>query len=208
MTESTHRPIVRLLLLSGLEAEDSEIRNELEDYEQQIAEFDVKLSEMGKIFDVDFDIEQFSEGHEQDVAEIAYRGLSAGHNLNDVLGGNVVKDSLDNLDNLYNVIIGAGRIYFPSDQQKLNSLSEKIEPKEDLDISDSPYTSEIKEVAKIIKDMIPKLRESITEDIKKKISQILSESLYYQQKRKRGQKQNFLQILENKGIIQAVENNE
>ena len=141
--------------------------------------------------------------------------MAAGHTLNKVLGGNVIKDSIDNLDNLYNVIIGAGRIYFPSDRDRLNSLADNVQPREDLDLSTSPYASEIKEVAKIIKEMIPKLRTIIVKDIANKIKQILSESIYYQQttrgkapKKKKGKmvvSQNFLQILENKGIIKAVE---
>ena len=215
MTESTYKLVDKLLMLSGLESEGTELRNELEDYEEQIVEFDTKLAEKGKVFDVNFDETQFSEGHEQDIAEIAYRGLAAGHTLNKVLGGNVIKDSIDNLDNLYNVIIGAGRIYFPSDRDRLNSLADNVQPREDLDLSTSPYASEIKEVAKIIKEMIPKLRTIIVKDIANKIKQILSESIYYQQttrgkapKKKKGKmvvSQNFLQILENKGIIKAVE---
>ena len=203
--------ISRLLLLSGLEG-DTELKeryNEVfEDYKEEMEEFDRVLQVHGKIFDIEFNVDDFTEGHEQDIAEITYRGLAAGFDLDDVLGGDVIKDQIDNLDNLYNVIIGAGRLYFPSDRDKLESLAQNIEPKEDLDFSTSPYASEIKEVAKIIRDMVPKLREAITKDIQDKITEILSKSLYYQQKRRKGQKRNFLQILENKGLITAVENNE
>ena len=110
------------------------------------------------------------------------------------------------MDNLYNVIIGAGRIYFSSEQQKLDSLAKKIQPSEDLNLQESPFAEEIKELAKIIKEMIPKLRQAITEDIKNKIEEIVSESLTYQKRRAKTSKRNFLKTLENQGIIRAVEN--
>ena len=177
-----------------------------DDNQEEIEEFDRVLQVYGKIFEIEFDESKFSEGHEQDIAEITYKGLASGHGLDEVLSGNVVKDQIDDLDNLYNVIIGAGRIYFSSEQEKLDSLAKKIQPSEDLNFQESPFAEDIKELAKIIKEMIPKLRQAITEDIKNKIEEIVSESLTYQKRRAKTSKRNFLKTLENQGIIRAVEN--
>ena len=207
--QSIFEKVTELLDLVGLEPEETELRfasDDLkEDFKDEMDEFDRVLQVYGKIFDVDFDESKFSEGHEQDIAEIAYRGLASGHGLDEILSGDVIKDQMDDLDNLYNVIVGAGRIYFSSEQQRLDSLTKTVQPSEDIDITESPFATEIKEVAKIIKDIIPKLRQEITQDIKDKLEKIVSESLTYQQQRGAKSKRNFLRTLENKGLIRAVE---
>lgn len=207
--QSVFEKVTELLDLVGLEPEETELRfasDDLkEDFKDEMDEFDRVLQVYGKIFDVDFDESKFSEGHEQDIAEIAYRGLASGHGLDEILSGDVIKDQMDDLDNLYNVIVGAGRIYFSSEQQRLDSLTKTVQPSEDIDITESPFATEIKEVAKIIKDIIPKLRQEITQDIRDKLEKIVSESLTYQQQRGAKSKRNFLRTLENKGLIRAVE---
>ena len=208
--KSVFEKITKLLYLASIEPEGTELKfasDDLkDDNQEEIEEFDRVLQVYGKIFEIEFDESKFSEGHEQDIAEITYKGLASGHGLDEVLSGNVVKDQIDDLDNLYNVIIGAGRIYFSSEQEKLDSLAKKIQPSEDLNFQESPFAEDIKELAKIIKEMIPKLRQAITEDIKNKIEEIVSESLTYQKRRAKTSKRNFLKTLENQGIIRAVEN--
>lgn len=185
--QSVFEKVTELLDLVGLEPEETELRfasDDLkEDFKDEMDEFDRVLQVYGKIFDVDFDESKFSEGHEQDIAEIAYRGLASGHGLDEILSGEVIKDQMDDLDNLYNVIVSAGRIYIPSEQEGLDSLTKTVQPSEDIDITESPFATEIKKVAKIIKDIIPKLRQEITQDIKDKLEKIVSESLTYQQQR-------------------------
>ena len=207
--QSVFEKVTELLDLVGLEPEETELRfasDDLkEDFKDEMDEFDRVLQVYGKIFDVDFDESKFSEGHEQDIAEIAYRGLASGHGLDEILSGEVIKDQMDDLDNLYNVIVSAGRIYIPSEQEGLDSLTKTVQPSEDIDITESPFATEIKKVAKIIKDIIPKLRQEITQDIKDKLEKIVSESLTYQQQRGAKSKRNFLRTLENKGLIRAVE---
>ena len=207
--QSVFEKVTELLDLVGLEPEETELRfasDDLkEDFKDEMDEFDRVLQVYGKIFDVDFDESKFSEGHEQDIAEIAYRGLASGHGLDEILSGEVIKDQMDDLDNLYNVIVSAGRIYIPSEQEWLDSLTKTVQPSEDIDITESPFATEIKKVAKIIKDIIPKLRQEITQDIKDKLEKIVSESLTYQQQRGAKSKRNFLRTLENKGLIRAVE---
>ena len=70
---------------------------------------------------------------------------------------------------------------------------------------ESPFANEIKKIAKITKDIIPKLRQEITQDIRDKLEKIVSESLTYQQQRGAKSKRNFLKTLENEGLIRAVE---
>ena len=202
---------MKLFFLIDLEPANSSLKTKInslkDDFDTQFEQLDNALEiNYGKVFDVEFDESKFTEGHEQDIAEIAYKGLAAGKGLDDVLGGEVIKTKIESLDNLYNVIVGAGRIYISSEQQKLDSLTKAIQPSEDIDITESPFATEIKEVAKIIKDIIPKLRQAITQDIRDKLEKIVSESLTYQQKRGAKSRRNFLRTLENEGLIRAVEN--
>ena len=212
-SKSIYDKITKLLFLLDLEPAGSVLKNtvdELKDsFDTQFQELDEALeTNYGKVFEVEFDESKFSEGHEEDIAEIAYKGLAAGKDLDSVLSGEVIKGKIETLDNLYNVIVGAGRIYLSEDKEKLTSLVEKVKPSEDLNILESPFAKEIKDIAKIIKEMIPKLRQEITQDIKDKIEEIISESLTYQKKRAKSSKRNFLKTLENQNIIRAVENDD
>ena len=209
-SQSTYDKIMNLFFLIDLEPAGSSLKAGLEsvkgDFDTQFEQLDRALeTNYGKVFEVDFDESKFSDGHEEDIAEIAYKGLAAGKGLDDVLGGEVIKTKIESLDNLYNVIIGAGRIYIPSEQEALDGLTKEIQPSEDLDFMESPFANEIKKIAKITKDIIPKLRQEITQDIKDKLEKIVSESLTYQQQRGAKSKRNFLKTLENEGLIRAVE---
>ena len=206
--KSTYNTIQNLLGLVGRQTE-GEIKAAYEgmkeDNQEAIESFDKVLQEQGKIYDIEFNEDAFGSEYEKDIAEITYRGLAAGKALDEVLGGQVITQQIDDLDNLFNVLIAAESQY--STGERLSSISKEIIPEDDMDFNADPppYEAEIKKFAEALKTTIPKLREAITNDIQEKVEDIVTHPKTYELKSKKQQKQNIFSILERNQLIEGVQ---
>ena len=162
-----------------------------------------QLSEVQGVIEVDFNEGAFNTESQKNLAKVVYRILVAGEDLDKRIKGKFLKQNIDSLDNLYNVIIALQDEYNVDTANDIKEIVETIKPTEDLKLmSDSPeYKDEIIKLSDTIEDILPKLRMAITEDVQKRLEWLLSKSKFIQTKIERKYQKNPFNILKNKGIF-------
>ena len=175
----------------------------IEDNREDMEKKQKQLSEVQGVIEVDFNEGAFNTESQKNLAKVVYRILVAGEDLDKRIKGKFLKQNIDSLDNLYNVIIALQDEYNVDTANDIKEIVETIKPTEDLKLmSDSPeYKDEIIKLSDTIEDILPKLRMAITEDVQKRLEWLLSKSKFIQTKIERKYQKNPFNILKNKGIF-------
>ena len=152
------------------------------------------------------DLKSFN-GLEKDMAIIVYTVLLSENpiSLDNILfrSDMIITEGALELRSVLTQLMLAGNRYSSDNATKIRELLEKIQP---IDISkftsDSPpYVEEIKQVTKLLKDLIPDVRTKITEDVEEKVKDIVKHPHIYQKYSSKKINTDILQILEKKGLI-------
>tara|TARA_Y100001951_G_C11297817_1_gene276968 strand:- start:6023 stop:8194 length:2172 start_codon:yes stop_codon:yes gene_type:complete len=183
----------------------SEIEEDVKE-EGKSLDIDIQKIKGDYDFSTDFNLDKFS-GVEKYMAEIAYMGFlkKKPENLADILfdtDTTLIQGALD-LTEIVSNILSLAVGYSKGKRNRIFTISEEVEPTENIEdlilSNEPPYEQEIKEISKLLEDIVPEIRQGIIKDVEEKVKDIIEHVPTYEKEKK-----DILNVLRENNMIQVV----
>tara|TARA_R100000808_G_C2155473_1_gene168120 strand:- start:22232 stop:24403 length:2172 start_codon:yes stop_codon:yes gene_type:complete len=183
----------------------SEIEEDVKE-EGKSLDIDIQKIKGDYDFSTDFNLDKFS-GVEKYMAEIAYMGFlkKKPENLADILfdtDTTLIQGALD-LTEIVSNILSLAVGYSKDKRNRIFTISEEVEPTENIEdlilSNEPPYEQEIKEISKLLEDIVPEIRQGIIKDVEEKVKDIIEHVPTYEKEKK-----DILNVLRENNMIQVV----
>tara|TARA_Y100001972_G_scaffold128333_1_gene188601 strand:- start:1047 stop:3227 length:2181 start_codon:yes stop_codon:yes gene_type:complete len=183
----------------------SEIEEDVKE-EGKSLDIDIQKIKGDYDFSTDFNLDKFS-GVEKYMAEIAYMGFlkKKPENLADILfdtDTTLIQGALD-LTEIVSNILSLAVGYSKDKRNRIFTISEEVEPTENIEdlilSNEPPYEQEIKEISKLLEDIVPEIRQGIIKDVEEKVKDIIEHAPTYEKEKK-----DILNVLRENNMIQVV----